>query len=161
MLRAYVVLKLLTGLRRGDLLRLKVSDLRENGIHVETSKTKKQIVITWTAELKEAVEAAIAARPKDLVPWIFCTRTGDCYVKADGSANGFDSLWQRFMLRAVAKTKLEYRFQEKDLRKKTASDMPLEHAKFLLGHVSQSTTAKHYRLLPAIVMPHSLKLRDR
>lgn len=96
------------------------------------------------------------ARPKDIVPWLFCTRGGNCYVKEDGPANAFDSLWQRFMMRVVSKTTAELRFQEKDLRKKTASDMSLEGAQRLLGHSSVATTRKHYRLLGDFVEPHTL-----
>ena len=156
MLRAYIILKLLTGLRRGDLLRLKVSDLHVDGIHVSTSKTNKRLVIAWTEELIAAAENAISTRSKDIVPWLFCTRRGDCYVKADGSANGFDSLWQRFMRRVIDQTAVVNRFQEKDLRKKTATDMDTDAARKLLGHTSVSTTKKHYKLKGERVFPHTL-----
>jgi integrase len=158
MLRAYVVLKLLTALRRADLLRLRVSDMKENGIHVATSKTGKYLIMGWTDELREAINAAIGARPKDIVPWLFCTRNGDPYIHDNGSANAFDSLWQRFMARVVANTKVA-RFQEKDLRKKTASDMGLIEAQRLLGHTTSATTERHYRLRGEIVRPHSLRHR--
>lgn len=157
MLRAYIVLKLLTGLRRGDLLRLRASDCTDEGIQVTTSKTGKSLLIEWTDELREAVEAALAARPKDIVPWLFCTNRGKCYASETGSSNAFDSLWQRFMTRATEKTKLVEPFQEKDLRKKTASDMAPETAQKLLGHATISTTERHYRLRGSKVIPHSLK----
>ena len=156
-LRAYIVLKLLTGLRRGDLLRLKTSNLTEDGIRVRTSKTGARLIIQWTEELRAAVDAALVARAKDIVPWLFCTRKGLCYIKGDGSANAFDSLWQRFMSRVISNTKVTERFQEKDLRKKTASDMDLERARQLLGHASIATTKRHYRLLGSRVQPHTLK----
>lgn len=156
MLRAYIVLKLLTALRRSDLLQLRTVDLGEKGISVMTSKTGKKLIIEWTDELRTAVESAVRARPKDIVPWLFCTRNGDCYVKDNGSANAFDSLWQRFMKRVVTKTKVNERFQEKDLRKKTASDMGLAAAQKLLGHTSAVTTERHYRITADNVRPHSL-----
>ena len=37
---AYMRLKLMTGLRRGDILRLKLSNLKEDGIHVLLNKTE-------------------------------------------------------------------------------------------------------------------------
>ena len=157
MLRAYIVLKLLTGLRRGDLLRLRTSELKDDGIHVNTSKTGTRLIIEWTPELKEAVNAALAARPKDIVPWLFCTNRGACYVKENGTANAFDSLWQRFMAKVLNCTSITERFQEKDLRKKTASDMDLDRASKLLGHTKQDTTRRHYRLTGDKVAPHSLK----
>jgi integrase len=157
MLRAYIVLKLLTGLRRGDLLRLEVSQLTGEGISVKTGKTDVGLVIEWTEELREAVCACLDARSIDHVSWLFCTRNGNPYVKDDGSANAFDSLWQRFMMKVVTDTNVTERFQEKDLRKKTASDMSLEMAKQLLGHTSASTTRRHYRLTGDRVKPHSIK----
>ena len=157
MLRAYIVLKLLTGLRRSDLLRLEESQLTEEGISVKTGKTDVGLVIEWTEELREAVCACLAAKSIDHVRWLFCTRNGDPYVKDDGSANAFDSLWQRFVKKVLTKTKVTERFQEKDFRKKTASDMPLELAKQLLGHTSASTTRRHYRLTGDRVKPHSIK----
>lgn len=156
-IRAYIVLKLLTGLRRGDLLRLEEKQLTDSGIFVRTGKTGAALMIEWTEELREAVSACLNARPKDIVPWLFCTRKGNPYVKHDGSANAFDSLWQRFMKKVVTKTKVTERFQEKDIRKKTASDMSLETAKQLLGHTSAATTRRHYRLKGDRVKPHSIK----
>jgi integrase len=156
MLRSYIVLKLLTGLRRGDLLRLRTDNLLADGIHVHTSKTGKRLIIRWTEELREAVESALSVRPDDVSDWVFCTRRGDCYVKENGTANAFDSLWQRFMKRVLAKTKVKEKFQEKDLRKKTATDMPIESARRLLGHTSEQTTRRHYRLKGELVTPHSL-----
>ena len=77
-------------------------------------------------------------------------------MKKDGRANAFDSLWQRFMQRALKYTSLKMKFQEKDLRKKTATDMPLESARDLLAHSSPDTTERHYRLGARKVLPHSI-----
>lgn len=161
-IRAYIELKLLTGLRRGDLLRIKTSDLKDDGIHVTPSKTKDSsgisLIIEWTDELRVAVNAAKKARPKDIAPWLFCTRKGECYYdEEEGSANGFDSLWQRFQKKAIAETSLTEKYQEKDLRKKTASDMTLDEARLLLGHTTAATTKKNYRVKGERVKPHTLK----
>lgn len=158
---AYIGVKLLTGLRRGDLLRLSSDQLLEDGILVKTGKTGAGLLIEWTQELRQAVDKAIAIRPVQHVPWIFCTRNGDRYIKDDGSANAFDSLWQRFMRKVLAKTEVKERFQEKDLRKKTASEMSIELAQRLLGHASSDTTRRHYRLLPEKVTPHSIQKKRR
>lgn len=60
--QAYIRVKVITGLRRGDLLRLSMSDLQEDGIHVTPAKTAgstgKSVILTWTDELREAVEMA-------------------------------------------------------------------------------------------------------
>ncbi len=153
MLRAYVILKLLTGLRRGDLLRLRPTDLRDDGIHVVTHKTGTRLIIEWSPALREAVDAALQARPKHIAPWLFCTHRGQPYVKEDSFAPAFNSLWQRFMARALKQTQLEERFQEKDLRKKVGSDIDLDHARTLLGHTTAETTRRHYRLRGERVKP--------
>jgi len=139
-LQAYIRVKLLTGMRRGDLLRLRPGqDFKEDGLHVQPRKTAKttgkRLVIEWSEELREAVKMALAARPVDIAPFLFCNRRGECYVKEDSSANGWDSMWQRFMGRVLAETKVAERFTEHDLRAKCASDAgSLEHARALLAH---------------------------
>ena len=158
MLQAYIRLKLLTGMRRTDLLRLRMSDLREDGISVTPSKTArssgKRIIYEWTDELRQAVEQAKAARPVHISPWLFCNRRGESYLKDDGSANGFDSLWQRYMARLLAETEITERFQERDLRAKCATDAEsLERARQLLAHASDATTKRVYRRGPERVKP--------
>lgn len=155
-LKAYIKLKLLTGLRRGDLLRLSTKDVKPDGIHVTTSKTKKKVVILWTSELSSKYQEVLHSRQYHNTELLFPTREGNCYVNEHGQANGFDSMWQRFMKKVLSSTKVEEKFQEKDLRKKTASDMSLQSGSRLLGHTSELTTQTHYRLNADLVAPHSL-----
>lgn len=156
--RAYIKLKLLTGMRRGDLLRLRTTDLKEDGIHVQPRKTAvttgKRLVIEWTDALRQAVEEAKTARPVDIGPLLFCTKHGDCYVKNDGTASSWDSMWQRFMNRVLAETKVKERFTEHDLRVKCGSDAEtLAHAQQLLAHADSATTQRIYRRRPEHVKP--------
>lgn len=57
--QAYIRLKMLTGIRRGDMLRLTMSNLREDGIYVEPVKIKgltgERMIIQWSGELRAAV----------------------------------------------------------------------------------------------------------
>ncbi len=88
-IQSYIRLKLLTGLRRSDLLRLQVSACREDGIHVRTNKTGKAVIYTWTPELRAAVEDAKAARPVHIAPFLFCDRNGQGYLDEEtGRAPG-------------------------------------------------------------------------
>jgi integrase len=146
LIRAYIGVKVLTGLRRGDNLRLRLADIQEDGIHVMPSKT---------ANLRKAIDQAKALRPKlrDDVPFLFCTRKGEPCQDEDGAANGFDSIWQRFMAKALAKTTLAARFQERDLRAKVASDLPLALASALLGHADPKLTQRVYPRRPDLVTP--------
>lgn len=146
---AYIRLKLLTGLRRGDLLRLQVSALRDDGIHVRASKTGRATVYEWTPERHAAVELAKAARPA-LSPFLFCNKRGEGYINEEkGTASGWDSMWQRFMERVLKETKVTERFTEHDLRAKVGSDAAsLEKARALLQHADSSTTLRIYRRKP-------------
>lgn len=75
-------------------------------------------------------------------------------MKADGTANGWDSLWQRFMTKVMANTKVKERFTEHDLRAKCASDAPsLERARQLLAHADAALTRLVYRRKPERVKP--------
>lgn len=161
MLRAYISLKLQTALRRGDLLRLKSENLQADGIHVRVAKTGTDIIISWTDELRETVDQVLASRPVTTTGYLFATRNGTSYVGENGNASSFNSLWQRFMRLVLVNTDVTDRFQEKDLRKKTASDMPEEHAYRLLGHHSPEVTKRHYRLKGNRVVPHSLRKTTR
>jgi integrase len=52
----------MTGLRRNDILKLRLSDLREDGIHVQPSKTQhssgRRLIIEWDefGELRAVVD---------------------------------------------------------------------------------------------------------
>lgn len=154
-IQAYIRLKLLTGLRRGDLLRMKMTDEKEDGLHVNTHKTGKPIIYEWSDELRAAVQLAKAARPTQLSQFLFCTRRGKGYMNEEtGEPSGWASIWQRFMKRVMSETEVKERFTEHDLRAKTASDAEnLEHARALLAHVESRTTQKFYRRKPEKVKP--------
>ncbi len=159
--RAYIAIKVLTGLRRNDILRLMLSDLQADGIHVSPSKTADstgvRLVIEWSDAVRSAIDAAKAARPRvpsdygqslpRLSPYLFITRNGDCYVK-DGDASGWESNWQRL----VARSGVE-RFKDTDLRAKTASELPTDLAAALLGHADPKLTRRVYQRAPRHVKP--------
>lgn len=149
-LQSYIRLKLLTALRRGDMLRLRVASCRDDGIHVATHKTGKRVVYEWTPERRAAVDSARAARPVDISPFLFCNARGESYLnEATGTASGFNSMWQNFMTRVLKETKVSERFTEHDLRAKCASDAEtLEKARALLAHVDTKMTLRVYRRKP-------------
>jgi integrase len=153
MCQAYIRLKLLTGLRKSDLLRLRTEQCKDDGVHLTTGKTGKPIIITWTDELRQAVADAKAVRPVHISPFLFCNRAGECYVTDEGRTGSFDSVWQGFMERVKAETGIDH-FTEHDLRAKTASDAEdLARAQELLTHSSAAMTEKTYRRKAAKVRP--------
>jgi len=75
-------------------------------------------------------------------------------VATKGTNNAFDSLWARFMSKALTETALVERFQERDLRAKSASDEDsLEAASKRLGHTQQEITKLVYRRKGEVVQP--------
>jgi len=158
MIQAYIRIKLLTGMAQGDLLRLTMPSILDDGIHIQRHKTKgstgKRTIYTWTPELHKAVDMALEARPK-LSVFLFCTREGEGYIdEATGRASGWKSMWQRFMARLIQETKITEHFTEHDLRAKVASDADtLEHARSLLSHADSRTTDKIYRRKAERVTP--------
>jgi integrase len=155
MIQAYIRLKLLTGMDRSNLLRIRpAQQFKEDGIHVQRHKTAKttgkRTIYEWTSERRAAVAMALAARPVDLGPFLFCNDKGEGYInEAKGTCNGFDSMWGRFMDRVLKDTKVAQRFHERDLRAKVASNAEsLEKARKLLAHVDLRTTNRIYRRKP-------------
>ncbi len=158
-IQAYIRIKLMTGMARSDLLRLRVDEhLKDDGIHIQRHKTAentgKRTTYSWIPELRAAIEQAKAVRPV-LSPFLFCNRYGQGYINEDtGKANGWDSMWQRFMERVLSETKVSVSFTEHDLRAKCASDAEtLEHARALLSHADARTTKVFYRRKPEVVTP--------
>lgn len=157
--QAYIRIAILTGLRRGDILRLTMSDLKDDGIHVTPGKTEtqtgKRIIIGWSEELRAAVHIAKQARPVALSPFLFCNRLGRGYFnEATGRAGGWESAWKSFTDRVMVETAVSEPFTEHDLRAKCASDADtLEHAQQLLSHADGAITKRVYRRKPEFIKP--------
>lgn len=158
MVQAYLRIKLLTGLRKGDILRLGVGNCRDDGLHVTPSKTRKstgkRLIYDWTPELRATIDQAVSVRPA-LSPYLFCNQHGRPLFEAEkGTTKGFDDIWQRFMGRLLAETEIKERFTEHDLRAKVGSDAEsLERARQLLSHASDTTTQRIYRRKPERIKP--------
>lgn len=136
-------------MRQGNILRLTMSDIRENGIHFTPNKRGKPKIMKWSEELHKAVEWAKRVRPVDISPYLFCTRRGKKYT-----GNGFRSIWQRFMERLLKETEIKERFTEHDLRAKTGSDSPDDdEASERLTHQNKATTKRFYRRKPGEITP--------
>lgn len=165
MIQAYLRIKLLTGLRQRDLLLLTMSNMRDDGMHVTISKTRKstgkRVIYEWTPELRAAIDGAIAMRP-GLSPFLFCNRYGVGFVNEEtGEARDWNNMWQKAMARALKETKLTERFTEHDLRAKVASDAEsLERAQQLLAHADASMTKAVYMRKPERIQPAGTARKD-
>ena len=140
-LQAYIDLKLLTGLRQGDMLRLGLFNIREDGLFADTSKSggKKRLLFGWTDALRNAVEAARTLRRRPSDPRLFPI-----------SASGLASAWTRAMIKYGGQ-----KFAEMDLRSKVADDaveLGLD-ATTMLTHSSDQVTRRHYNRRVKKVQP--------
>ena len=151
----YLSLKLHTrGRRKGELLRIQHSHLDEEGIvFVNNKRASDRFRIRWTEPLRQIVNGIIALQPA--VPsahsdqhqdqYLFYNRQFTPYIKEDGTTSGFDSIWQRYMRKAVKEGVLKESFTEHDLRAKAVEGESLDVASRLLRHTSIQVTQKHYR----------------
>lgn len=136
MVRCVMDIGLLTGLRRGDIFKLRRDHMTDAGLQIKTSKTGAELLFEWTPALRQVVKDALKLKPQ-VRAWIVCNRKGQQFTK-----NGFDSVWARLM--AKAEKKID-RFQFRDLRAKSASDEPeLSTAQARLGHRSSEITERVY-----------------
>ena len=144
-------LAVLTALRRGDILSLQRSQVREDGLHVTIAKTvkssAKKIIIEWSDELRSVIDRAKRIRPQ-VRQHIVANRFGKPYT-----ADGFSSVWGKVMDEAMTKG-LEERFHFHDLRAKSATDGDdLLTSSERLGHSSPEITKRVYRRKPTRVKP--------
>ena len=121
----------LTGQRVGDVLKMVRQDIRDGALWVRQNKTGARVGIRLEGELKNVMER-ILTRPRT-VQSIYLV----CDVKGQKLTPGM------FHKRWLA-TGADWQFR--DLRAKAATDAGnLGHAQRLLGHSTETTTAKIYR----------------
>ncbi len=121
----------LTGRRRGEILRLPKTAMREEGIDVKDCKTKageaeRYYLVEWSATLRQVITEAMSIkhrraknRPPLVSGYLFTNRDGQPYTD-----HGFKALWQKLM-RAYAPegTKSVKWFRAHDLRALYVSEM--------------------------------------
>jgi integrase len=147
-LRAAMEIAATTGMRQGDILKLKYNDLTENGVPVTQNKTGKKQIFEWTPALKEAIQSANQhPRHADSLIYIIANERGQQYT-----SEGFKCNWQRLMNKALETGVINERFTFHDLRAKAGSDAE-DNAQKLLGHASATTTKRVYERKPSMVKP--------
>jgi hypothetical protein len=148
-LRGYLALKLLTGRRQGELLKLNRFSEKPSGIAFRILKKRKEreLIVSWTPRLRKVWKWLLALpRPAD---------KAEIFIGDRGSpvnARSLKSVWQRAMQRWEASGNT--RFWEHDLRAFTAGAAESdERARELLDHGSIAVTRKSYRRTTAKVRP--------
>ena len=124
----------LTGMRVGDAIALPLTAASDDGIRWTEGKTRRPRFVRWSEELRAVWKAAAGAR--------IGAQAAFLGQRGPYSLDGVESTWARVRERAgVADVRLH------DLRRKAASDLPLERAKDLLGHTDAAVTRRHYHVL--------------
>ena len=146
-LKVWVALKMMTGLRQGQLRQLRLSDWRDGELWAQSAKKGRSQVFSGEglAEvISEAVKTYHGTTPRSI--YLLCTESGKQYT-----ADGFRSNWQRAMKKYIDSGGKS--FTEHDLRAKVASDSDsMDSAQSRMGHQSASTTNRVYRRGPSRVV---------
>lgn len=146
-IQAAMEIAVITSMRQGDILNIKLSDLTDAGIMLIQGKTGKKQIFEWTDGLQRAVALAKShSRKASSAVWLISNEQGQQYT-----SSGFKSNWQRLMEKAIKTGVVQERFTFHDLRSKVGSDH--SHGDRLLGHQDPKTTRKHYERKPIIVKP--------
>ena len=160
MLRAYVKLKLITGLRITDILGITKSDITSEYLTVVLSKTRNKTGQTqkfvMTDQLKGVIDEANAYPANTLSPYLFKTSKGESYLKEDNRCDGFQTIWQYWQNNYFPP---DNQYSERSIRNTNANVDDLETASERLGHASTATTKKHYRDSESTVVPISVPLK--
>ena len=133
-----VELVLLTGLRKRDVLAIRLSDLRPDGLYVEISKTRRRLLFEWTTALTDVIDHTKRLHRVVGSLYLFTNRKGQPYT-----TGGFDSIWQGLKKRSGLT------FTVHDLRARALTDAKhqdgRDYAQALAGHRDGSTTERYIR----------------
>lgn len=147
-LSLYLELKLATGLRQKDMLSLNNTHWSKlEGLKVGTSKTSVRLNFLSTKHLMSIITRikkmnGYTSRGAPRFKWHFFENR----YKRPYTADGFRTMWSRYMKNAIKSGDLETRFCEMDLRAAAATKCDsLIQAFELLGHKNISTTKRIYR----------------
>lgn len=148
----FVSLLVWTGRRKAELLRVTLHDLTEDGIRFTDGKNPDDaFIVAWTPETRQIVQGLLGERQKVGSVYLIANRSGQPYIKPDGTTSGLDSIWQRYQRQALDRGLISARFTIHDLRRKRASEMTLPAAQALLRHTTPATTRRHYRALEEVI----------
>lgn len=140
-----IELAYITGVRKSDLLRIRLADLQDDGLHVEQGKTGARQVFEWTDGLRRITDAARGLRRTVGSLWLF---PADRKPGEPTSALALRTAWERAR-KAAGLSDVRWH----DLRRKAGSDAERADASALLGHADARVTERHYRAKPSVVRP--------
>lgn len=144
-IRVLMALAYLTGQRQADLLKIRLSDLTDEGIFFRQNKRGARLVVQWSDTLRDVVSWAVKRQTKAQSLFVVADSAGQAY-----RSSTIQTAWQRLMVRCLEDGVLSERFTFQDLRAKARSDGT---DKYLLGHVNPDAMARVYQRKPRSVKP--------
>ncbi len=135
LMKCFLDLAYVTAQRIGDLLNIRLSDINDDGLYIEQSKTGKKMVFELTESLKVIIDQAKDIKRPVHSIYLLCGRRGTAY-----SYDGFSSIFYRLKIKANLK---DIHFH--DIRAKATTDANAQgrNAQKLAGHESRGMT-DHY-----------------
>lgn len=138
-MRLIIEMAYITAMRKGDLLNIRLSDVKDEGLYVRQGKTGKRQLFEWTPTLRRIVADARKLPRRVQTLYLFTSRKGTPYT-----SDGFDSNWQRIMKRAGV-TGAHFH----DLRGSSITDAKslsgIDNAQALAGHKNSTMTEQYIR----------------
>jgi integrase len=128
----------ITAMRKGDILKLRLDQITDEGIWIKQSKTGSKQLYEWTDGLNDVVARAKALKRSIRGLYLFCTRQGQPY-----SDSGFKGMWNRVQIKWADSGGKRFTFH--DIRAKALTDakkLGLD-AQSLAGHATSAMT-EHY-----------------
>jgi len=143
-LKVAMEISYLCAARRGDVLRLKVGDLTNEGIFIKQGKTGKRQIKRWTPRLRAAIKL-VEQQPRTIT---------SLYIIHDGkgaplTGGALYETWRTTKRKAarILKGKLDFTFH--DIKAKSISDYEGDKQRFL-GHKSPSQVVVYDRKIEVV-----------
>jgi len=118
----YIELQLITGLDRNSILKLTISDVREDGLFVRPQNLEillgKAVVFKWSEELENVISKIRKLPRAEGVKNLFCDSKGMPFFKGK-----FIKEWGDLMEHALEYTELKMPFREMDVRYTVLCDL--------------------------------------
>lgn len=147
-------LALLIGQRQGDIIGMKWSQVKTEGlprdqwhIEIDQGKTGKKLAILISDAVEKVLDRAWMMDPRSARQYVLRTKWGKRYTE-----DGFRAMWQRYCREWERNGNPRYHFH--DLRAKSISDNgSLENAYLLAGHIDMAMTRGVYDRNRRVVQP--------
>jgi integrase len=136
-LRVVMELQHLTGQRIGDVLKIRRSQLTDEGIVFEQQKTGARLTVRWSADLRATVERAKALGGGPTTLTLLRNRLG--------KAPGYRTVHQEWVTACTAAGVEDAKPNDGRAKSATATKKAGKSARALLGHTSEAMTARYLR----------------